>query len=100
MSQATQTKKTAYSSVSTMQKTHKPMTLEEHEEMKRQKLEKLKKQSIADKKIFEELGVRTRKQQLEKSKSLSERNPLADDQAAIYDKDMSRIRRKYTNGRK
>ena len=49
---------------------------------------------------FEELGVRTRKQQLEKSKSLSERNPLADDQAAIYDKDMSRIRRKYTNGRK
>lgn len=95
-----QTKKTSYYSLSTMPKTHKNMTLEEHEEMKKQKLEKLKKQSKADKKVFEELGVKTRKQQLEKSKALSQNNPLAADQATILDLDKTRIRRKYNNGRK
>ncbi|KAK8897065.1 hypothetical protein M9Y10_014999 [Tritrichomonas musculus] len=100
MSQGFQPKKTSKSSLSTTPKIHKPMTLEEHEEMKKQKLEKLKKQSKADKKVFEELGVKTRKRQLEKGKSLAQGNPLAVDQAAIYDKDMARLRRKYTNGSK
>lgn len=87
-------------SMSSLSRSKPEKTLEEYEESKRKKLENLKKQSKEDKRIFEELGVQTRKQQLNKAKSLTEGNPLSIDQAAKYDRDMTRLRKKYLLGNK
>lgn len=78
----------------------KEVTLEEHEEKKRKRLDKLKQQNKQDKRLFEELGQKTRQAQLDKARKLTESNPLQIDEEELYRKNMAKIKRKYMYQRK
>lgn len=78
----------------------KQLSLEEHEQMKQERLQRLKEQSKRDKKFTDQLGVQTRQHQLEKAKVMTKGNPLAVDQEAQYNKDITRLRNKYIFKRK
>ncbi|OHT03948.1 hypothetical protein TRFO_28662 [Tritrichomonas foetus] len=80
---------------SSLSKKSAPLTLEEHEEIKQKKLQSLKKQALHDRKLFDELGNRVRKEQAAKGKALIQGNPLAVDQASRYEKEKARLQDKY-----
>ena len=64
------------------------------------KIEKLKQESLHNKRVWQYMGTKTRMQQLEKAKQMTRGNPLAVDQSALYAKKIERLQAKYATGKK
>lgn len=78
----------------------KQISLAEYEEQKLIKLERLKQESLHNKRMWQDMGTKTRMQQIEKAKQMTRGNPLAVDQSAFYSKNIERLQAKYVTGKK
>ena len=82
--------------VSKYRQPKKQISLAQYEEQKLIKLEKLKQESLHNKRVWQDMGTKTRLEQLEKAKQMTRGNPLAVDQGAVYSKNLVRLQAKYT----
>jgi hypothetical protein len=62
---------------------------------KNDKLQQLRRDNLEERRMWQALGRKTRKEQMEKAMAMTRNNPLAVDQAAEYDRNITRLRRKY-----
>lgn len=74
-------------------------TLAEYEQKKKEKLNKLKKQSRDNKMMFDQLSAQARNEELTKAKRMAETNPLRIDEAENYVRNLGRLKRKYNHGK-
>jgi hypothetical protein len=76
------------------------MSLEAFEAEKRNRLDRLIRETRANQRAFRQLSAETRQAQLEKARSLTETNPLKRDEAERYCVTMARIQRRYMASRR
>jgi hypothetical protein len=62
---------------------------------KNNKLQQLRRDNIAERRMWQALGRKTRLDQMQKAIAMTRDNPLAIDQAAEYNRSIARLRRKY-----
>lgn len=74
-------------------------TLAEYEQKKKDRLNKLKKQSRENKLMFDQLSAHARNEELTKAKRMAETNPLRIDEAENYTRNLGRLKRKYRLGK-
>jgi hypothetical protein len=67
----------------------------EYQSAKDSRLQDLKYRSSHDRKMWQELGVKNRQEQLRKGTKMAQGNPLAVDQAAEYERNINRLMNKY-----
>ena len=77
----------------------KQVSLAEYEEQKMIRLGKMKQESLQNKRMWQDLGMKTRSQQREKAKQMTRGNPLAVDQSAVYSKNLVKLQAKYVPGK-
>jgi hypothetical protein len=65
------------------------------EATKIEKLEQLRRDNAAEKRMWQALGRKTREEQMQKAIAMTHGNPLGIDQAAEYNRNIARLRRKY-----
>jgi hypothetical protein len=62
---------------------------------KSEKLARLRQDGIAQERMWQNLGRKTRQEQITKAMAMTHGSPLAVDQAAEYARSLTRLRRKY-----
>jgi hypothetical protein len=78
-----------------IQKSNARRPPQEHDAVKSDRLAQLRQDNLAQQRMWQNLGQKTRQEQMEKAIKMTRHNPLAIDQAAEYNRNLSRLRRKY-----
>jgi hypothetical protein len=79
--------------------THGP-TLEQYEVLMRHQLDRLRRANRERQQTFDNLAAETRQAQMQKSRSLTDSNPLKYDESDCYVRSIAKIQRRYFARRK